>query len=212
VSRALDPDVDPRALETQPECRSPRIWSKSRVLSFLDRCAVLRGMSRAESALLVGLLTFAWLGLRSSLAQSPKEKSKEQDAILIKPEKVQGCYELGTLEWRPDLKLGKDAVFITPPPRIQILVEGGTSGFEKNEYLVRPAPGLQPSIHSSTYWVPKGPNSIELIFTTGFSGLSIYFKLEGDTLQGTAQTFWDFDRKQQTAHVVAHKIDCLPKK
>jgi hypothetical protein len=33
-------------------------------------------------------------------------------------------------------------------------------------------------------------------------------KLEGGELRGKAKTFWDFPRKEQTADVVARKVDC----
>jgi hypothetical protein len=127
---------------------------------------------------------------------------------VLKPEAISGCYELGALNWRPDLRLGEDAEFITPPRRIEILAEHGTKGFEQNGYLVRPAPGVPRSIHRGSYWVPKGPNAVEVVWTTGFSGLSMHLNLEGETLRGKATTFWDFPRRTQTAEVVAHKVDC----
>jgi len=133
---------------------------------------------------------------------------EDKESKSIKPENVQGCYELGTLTWRPDLKLGEDEVFIKPPHRIQILTERGSKTFEKNGYLVRPAPGIPPSIHRASYWVPTGPNAIEVVFTTGTSGLYMQLKVEGDTLKGKAKTHWDFLRRHQTAQVIARKIDC----
>ena len=126
---------------------------------------------------------------------------------LIQAEKVQGCYELGVLKWNPELH-GEDAVFIRPPARIQLLAEQGTNGFENGKYLVRPAPGVSPSIHRSSYWKPVGPKTIEIVWTTGFSGLTMTLSLEGDTLKGKAESFWDFTRAPQTAPIVAPKIDC----
>jgi hypothetical protein len=131
------------------------------------------------------------------------------ESKFVKPETIQGCYELGTLNWKPDLQLDKEeAVFITPPPRIDLLAERGTQGKEKNGYLVRPAPGVTQSVHRSTFWMPIGPKKIEVVFTTGTSGLYMRLTVQGGKLQGNAKTFWDFRRRRQTAHVIAHKTDC----
>jgi hypothetical protein len=127
----------------------------------------------------------------------------------VKPENILGCYELGTLDWKPDLQLDKEeAVFITPPERIELLAEHGTQGRGKNGYLVRPAPGVTQSVHRSTFWMPIGPKKIEIVFSTGTSGLEMQLTVQGGTLQGNAKTFWDFARRRQTAHVMARKIDC----
>ena len=106
------------------------------------------------------------------------------------------------------MRLGEYIVFIAPPHRIQLFAERGTKGWEADGYIVKPAPGVKASIHRGSYWVPKGPQSIEIVWTTGFSGLGMGLKLEGDDLRGKAKTFWDFDRKEQTADVVARKVDC----
>lgn len=164
-------------------------------------------MKYLRQAVLIGFLSFSCVGMSSP----PKQLtggSGDKESKFIKPEAIQGCYELGTLNWRPDLKLGEDEVFITPPKRIQILAEHGSTGFGSRGYLVRPAPGTPPSIHRSSYWEPIGPNAIEMVFTTGTSGLSMRLKVEGGILKGKAKTFWDFLRRHQTAHIVAPKIDC----
>src|SRR5215813_12236392 len=63
----------------------------------------------------------------------------------LNPENVQGCYELALAPWRPNLNLGEDSVFITPPSRIQLFAEKGTQGWESEGYLVKPAPGVKPA-------------------------------------------------------------------
>lgn len=137
------------------------------------------------------------------IESSPGAKS----SALISPETVQGCYELGILQWRPGMP-GEDAVFMTPPRRIQLLAEPGTQGWEKDHYPVRPAPGFPASIHRASFWTPTGSNTIEIVWTTGFSGVTMKLKLEGETLKGKAKAFWDFPRSGQSAHIVAPKIDC----
>lgn len=156
---------------------------------------------------MIGLLGLLSIGVGSM--PRPQADQIPNDKDLIKPEAIQGCYDFGTLNWRPDLKLDKDeAVFITPPQRIELLAERGSQGREKNGYLVRPAPGVPQSVHRSTYWMPIGPKKIEIVFITGTSGLEMQLTAQGETLKGKAKTFWDFLRRRQTAQIIARKINC----
>lgn len=139
---------------------------------------------------------------------SNPQNAAKKEAQLVRPEAIQGCYELTMSVWRPDLNLGEDEEFITPPHRIQLFAERGTEGWEKEGYLVRPAPGARASIHRGSYWLPKGKRSIEIVWTTGLSGLTMELKVDGDVLRGKAKSHWDFARKQQTADVVARKVEC----
>jgi hypothetical protein len=127
---------------------------------------------------------------------------------LVKPENIQGCYELTLSAWRPNLNLGEDVVFVTPPHRIQLFAERGTQGWESEGYVVKPAPGVKPSIHRGSYWSPKSSQSLEIVWTTGFSGLAMILKVEGTDLLGEAQSFWDFPRRRQKADVTVRKVEC----
>lgn len=129
----------------------------------------------------------------------------------VRPDTINGCYDLTLSAWRPKLNIGEDAVFITPPARVQLLAERGTRGWEAEGFIARPAPGVPPSIHSGSYWLPTGPRSIKIVWTTGFSGLQMNLTLETADLRGTAGSFWDFDRERQTADVVAQRVDCSEK-
>jgi hypothetical protein len=165
-------------------------------------------LKRVRRALLIGLSALFSIGAISAPTQSVQKKAEQEESKSVKPEAIQGCYDLGALSWKPDLKLGEDEVFITPPQRIQLLAEPGSVGFEKNGYLVRPAPGFPNSIHRASYWNSTGPRTIEVVFTTGTSGLSMKLKVEGETLRGEAKTHWDFLRGKQTAQVNARKTEC----
>jgi hypothetical protein len=165
-------------------------------------------MKCIRPVVLIGFSSLFCLAIISAPRQSVGQRPEVEESKFIKPESIQGCYDLGTLSWKPDLKLGEDETFITPPQRIQILAERGSVGFEKNGYLVRPAPGFSKSIHRASYWESPGPRTIEIVFTTGFSGLSMKLKVEGETLRGEAKTHWDFPRRKQTAQVNAHRTEC----
>jgi hypothetical protein len=127
---------------------------------------------------------------------------------LIQPEQVAGCYTLTLSTWRPNMNLGGDEIFATPPPVIQMFTARGKQGFESDGFIVRPMRGTPASIHRSSYWEPLGPDSIEIIWTTGFSGLTMNLIKQSDGFRGTAKTFWDFGRAEQTSDVAARKIRC----
>lgn len=143
--------------------------------------------------------------LFSSSQVKPKDEPQH-----VKPESIQGCYELTLSAWRPNLKLQRDAEFITPPRRIQLFAEQGKEGWEANGYIVKAAPGVKPSIHRGSYWLPKSSRSIKIVWTTGFSGLSMVLTVDGRDLRGTAESFWDFTREPQTADVIARRVECQP--
>src|SRR5215470_3609116 len=127
-------------------------------------------------------------------------------AVPLTPESVQGCYELSLAKWSPDL--GEDSVFATPPKRINLLGEKGSNYFESKGYLLRPAPGEQPSIHRSAYWRLEGTDKLILVWTTGFSGVEVDLHRQGDTLVGVAEPFWDFPRRGRKSKAVAQRIPC----
>jgi hypothetical protein len=133
---------------------------------------------------------------------SAQDKTK-RDLQVVKPEHIQGCYELTLSPWQPNLHISEDYEFI-----VQLLAERGTQGWEQHGYIVKPAPGVPPSIHRGSYWLPKKEHWIEIVWTTGSSGLVMGLKVEGDVMRGEARSFWDFPRKTQKAAVVARKVDC----
>jgi len=136
------------------------------------------------------------------------EDPAQAEAALPAPESLQGCFKLKMSPWRPDLHLGRDSAYITPPRAIQLFAEQGTKSIETNGYVLRPAPGARPSIHKASYWRIKGPEGVELVWSTGFSGLTMLLRPEGQNLRGQARTSWDFNRTAQTADVFAQRIAC----
>jgi hypothetical protein len=79
----------------------------------------------------IGFSSLFCAAIISAPRQSIGKNPEAEESKFVKPESIQGCYDLGTLSWKPDLKLGEDRKFITPPQRIQILAERGSVGFEK---------------------------------------------------------------------------------
>jgi hypothetical protein len=124
------------------------------------------------------------------------------------PTAVPRCYELRLGAWSPAISLGADTSFVRPPPRVELDTVRGPEALGRNGYAVRPAPGTARSIHRFAYWIPEDSGHIRLVWTTGFSGLQMRLRSDGDTLRGVAATFWDFDRPRQTASVVGNRISC----
>lgn len=56
------------------------------------------------------------------------QSGPKQDSQFVKPETIQGCYDLTLWPWRPDMKLGEDEEFITPTPSCSTLCQTGDGG------------------------------------------------------------------------------------
>lgn len=90
---------------------------ESPILLNAGPCAVLRVMKCLRPIVLIGFVMIFCMNINSAPKhpkQSTGEYPKEKESQLVKPETIQGCYELGTLNWRPALKLGEDQIFIIP--------------------------------------------------------------------------------------------------
>jgi hypothetical protein len=148
------------------------------------------------------------VGLVSASSSVFAGRQSQPKSHLVQPETVRGCYELSLSDWRPKMDLGDDAPFVTPPHRIELSAERGTHGWEAEGFLVKPAPGIEPKIDIHSYWLPKSARSIEIVWTTGFSGVTMALTIQGSDMQGQAQTFWDFTRDRQQADVVARRVKC----
>ena len=129
-------------------------------------------------------------------------------APLAKWPDVIGCWELRMGAWSPTLMLGADERIITPPSRVLIDSTIGTRPYERRNLLLRPAPGAAPSVHRYSWWNMGRADSIQLRWTTGFSGVNMSLSHEADTLRGIAETTWDFDRQVQHADVTMWRVRC----
>jgi hypothetical protein len=131
------------------------------------------------------------------------------------PQKVAGCYLVHLEPWTPTASLGRDTVFIRVPARIQLMADTGTTLFEQGRWLVRAAPGEPRTRHRFSIFHPIGSDSIEAVWSTGFSGVRMRLDHTSVPLTGRAFTFWDFPRAQQVADVRLEPTSCrvpLPNK
>jgi hypothetical protein len=121
---------------------------------------------------------------------------------------VVGCWDVRMGAWAPALMLGPDERIVTPPSRVLIDSTIGTRPYERRNLLLRPAPGAAPSVHRYSWWNMGRADSIQLRWTTGFSGVNMSLEHRGDTLRGVAETTWDFDRQVQRADVTMLRAKC----
>ena len=126
----------------------------------------------------------------------------------LDPARVAGCYEFRIGAWKPSLRLGADAQFVTPPGRIQLELKSVEHPWIEGSRRVLQIPGGQPSIHERGEWSVVGRGEVNILWTTGFSGLRVTLQEETGGLRGKARTFWDFHRRTQAADVIAEKVPC----
>jgi hypothetical protein len=122
--------------------------------------------------------------------------------------RVAGCYSVSMGRWRPWRWLGNDAVLFRPPAKIELKTDTGVAQFERGHRLVRPAPGALPSFHRFAYYLPAGPDSVQIVFTTGFDGLTMRLQVSAAALVGSAETFTDDSRSPLRAPVRLTRERC----
>jgi len=103
--------------------------------------------------------------------------------------------------------MGEDTALVTPPERIQLGLERGDRSFEKEKLLIRRIPPEAESRRSS-YWLPLDNNEVLLIWTDGFSGVSLKLTKSRKELRGWAHAHFDSPRPPHVAHVTAEPIPC----
>jgi hypothetical protein len=146
---------------------------------------------------------FLWL-----LISAPVCGGQESQTSIAKQNAASfaGCYDLRLARWWP-WAMGKDTALVTPPERIQLELERGNRSFEKDKLLIRQIP-LQKESRRSSYWLPEDKNEVLLIWTDGFSGVSLRLTRNGNKLHGWAHAHFDFPRPPHVAHVTAELISC----
>jgi hypothetical protein len=138
-------------------------------------------------------------------SNSPKPLNENQISSFT------ACYELVLGKWWP-WSFGEDTVFVTPPPRIELLPEPGTKGFEKNGFLIRAIPpqtSVSPGRPVASFWQIKSSTHVDLVWTNGLSGVTLKLSKHGTELRGWAHPHFDFPTPPpRFQHVTAKRIGC----
>ncbi len=122
-----------------------------------------------------------------------------------------GCYQLTLGRWWP-WAFGEDTKYVTPPSRIRLLPERGIEGFEQSGFLLRAISTNKRTTYvrgGPSYWQMESINQIDLIWTDGFTGVTLKLEKKGDELSGWAHPHFDAVKLiPRTARVVARPISC----
>jgi hypothetical protein len=117
------------------------------------------------------------------------------------------CYNVHLAAWKPAMRLGGDEIYTTPPQSIALTSDVTRIMSGRKEFAITAALGAKPSVHRLAYWYPDG-EKIELVWTNGFSGLSMDLTRTQSGFRGVAHTFWDFDRSAQSSDVSLQEVPC----
>jgi hypothetical protein len=118
------------------------------------------------------------------------------------------CYDLSLGPWRPTQLLSEDSIYIAPPSRVRF--DSSRTERWPDRLVLVTAPGGYPSVHRYAFWRPVGSDSVELLWSTGYSGLRMTLGGRPSELRGEARAFWDFPRDPLTADVAARRVQCDP--
>jgi hypothetical protein len=128
-------------------------------------------------------------------AQASNPPTDRQTRVENQTATFTGCYQLVPGRWWP-WSFGEDTVYVTPPARIELLSKPGTEGFEKYGLIIRaitPPPMPHPTVHPvSSYWQIESTNRVDLVWTNGFSGVTLKLEKHGTELRGWAHPHFDF--------------------
>jgi hypothetical protein len=121
--------------------------------------------------------------------------------------KLTGCYQVKLGRWWP-WGLGEDSQFVTPPSRVELLKKRGTDGWEKDHFLVRVLLNT-PGRRGPSFWDVQSDTHIKLVWTDGFTGVTLNLKKDQDALQGWAHPHFDsFHLITHVARVKMQRILC----
>ena len=147
---------------------------------------------RRKSACTIGLIVILGFGLVPARVEAQSAQRE--------------CLALVFGQWSPQSQLGGDTVFTTAPGLVELLTGEAPEAHEYHPVRAEQTSGKD--------WLPQkmwrqvAGDSIELVFSNGFSGVDVHLPKVGDSAQGTGATFWDFPRRPQSAVVQAHRVPC----
>ncbi len=156
-----------------------------------------------RTVLLIACLAEVSLSFPASAQNSPSATSPSANTQAVD---FAGCYQLQMDRWWP-WSMGEDTQFATPPSKFQLTLQRGTARFERDNLLIRQIPDSGPS-RRAAYWMLAGPDVAALIWSDGFSGVSINFRKNGNELRGWAHAHFDSPRAPHWARVKASPIAC----
>lgn len=146
-----------------------------------------------------------------SFAQKGASAAGPQIAPEVPVASFAGCYDLTVGRWWP-WSFGEETKYVTPPSLVRLLPERGTKGFEKDGFIIRTLPtrkGMVSGRGGPSYWQIRTGNRIDLVWTDGFTGVTLTLEKSGDELHGWAHPQFDSPiLVPRIAHVTARRVSC----
>ncbi|MEW5915271.1 MAG: hypothetical protein AB1762_02645 [Gemmatimonadota bacterium] len=116
----------------------------------------------------------------------------------------QACYTLTLGAWSPELP----EQLPPPPTAVQLTDSLGTSVLENGNRVVRSIPAGAPKAYPFQYWVPRERGDVFIVFSNGFTGMTMDLAPQGEDLSGTAHAFFDFGNFDVSAPVQLQRASC----
>jgi hypothetical protein len=114
------------------------------------------------------------------------------------------CYTLSLGAWNTALPEP-----LPPPPNaLQLTDSLGTQVLENGRRVVRNMPAGSTKSYPFQYWVPREQGDLLLVFSNGFTGMTIDLTPTGANFSGTARGFFDFGSFDVTAPVQMQRTAC----
>ncbi len=128
----------------------------------------------------------------------------------MSPDAWPRCYALRTGDWTPPSGQKLDVTH-APPLVVQLDTQQVEHGAELKRHRLGPdipalgQRGLAPS------WTRLGPDSLELLWSSGYEGVFVTVGVRGDSVTGSARTFTDYG-SQALAPVTGWRTACPPER
>lgn len=148
---------------------------------------------------------FTPASMAKKIPKIPQPQAQKQTETSVAS--LAGCYELKLGRWWP-WSFSVDTELVTPPSRIQLLLERGAEGFERDGFLIRAIKGAAPGRGGPSYWQPRSRDQVDLIWNDGFTGVTLELKRDGDQWRGWAHPHFDYPTIPHIAQVTARRIAC----
>ena len=114
------------------------------------------------------------------------------------------CYTLTLGAWNAALP----EPLPPPPATLQLTDSLGTHILENGRRVVRTLPAGSQKSYLFQFWEPREHGDVLVVFSTGFTGMTLDLAPEGDDLEGTARAFFDFGTFDLQAPVQLTRSAC----
>lgn len=128
-------------------------------------------------------------------------------ASRFSPDAWPRCYELRIGDWTPPSGQKLDVTH-TPPPIVQLDTHRVEHGVDQTRHRLAPDISALSQRGSLTpSWTRLAPDSLQLLWSSGYEGVFVTVAVRGDSVSGSARTFTDYG-SQALALVTGWRTVC----